>query len=251
MQRVIHFSGGRTSALMTIMLNPTENDIVLFTDTKREHPDTYKFIEAFEKNEGIKIHKATFTHKNVPGLSGFDALVELKKYLPNRTKRICTVELKINTARRYLRSLGIQSYHSYIGFRFDEPLRVKRHFERWKKVKTIFPLYNARITKEYVNNFWQNKPYNLEIPSILGNCDGCFLKGKSALLRIFAQHPEIAEKWILDESKIPVRGNYDTPATYIKGVTYKQLLELSKQNPFSKKDMEELQPAFSCSCTSL
>ena len=49
MKRVINFSGGKTSALMTILLKPTDNDIVLFTDTGREHPYTYKFIDEFEK----------------------------------------------------------------------------------------------------------------------------------------------------------------------------------------------------------
>ena len=43
MKRVINFSGGKTSALMTIM-NYREGDLVIFTDTGREHPKTYKFI---------------------------------------------------------------------------------------------------------------------------------------------------------------------------------------------------------------
>jgi hypothetical protein len=30
MKRVINFSGGKTSALMTILLKPTEDDLVLF-----------------------------------------------------------------------------------------------------------------------------------------------------------------------------------------------------------------------------
>ena len=57
MTRVINFSGGKTSALMTILLKPTNDDIVLFTDTGREHPLTYKFIDDFSVNEGIRVHK--------------------------------------------------------------------------------------------------------------------------------------------------------------------------------------------------
>ena len=48
MQRVINFSGGKTSAYMTI----TEyklGDLVIFCDTGREHSKTYKFINDFEK----------------------------------------------------------------------------------------------------------------------------------------------------------------------------------------------------------
>ena len=90
MKRVINFSGGKTSALMTILLKPTENDIVLFTDTGREHPLTYKFIDDFEKYEGIKVTRISYKGK-------FDAFVRKAKFLPNQQMRICTTELKIKT----------------------------------------------------------------------------------------------------------------------------------------------------------
>lgn len=66
MQRVFNFSGGRTSALMTILSKPTENDIVLFCDTGREADGTYEFIDDFEKHEGIKVHRAVYTNRNAP-----------------------------------------------------------------------------------------------------------------------------------------------------------------------------------------
>lgn len=47
MVRLINFSGGKTSAYMTIK-NYREGDYVVFTDTGREHPKTYKFINDFE-----------------------------------------------------------------------------------------------------------------------------------------------------------------------------------------------------------
>ncbi len=249
MKRVIHFSGGQTSAYMTLLLKPTENDIVLFCDTGREHPLTYKFLNDFEAFEGIKIHRAAYTHIKAPGLKGFDALIERKKYLPNRVKRICTVELKINTARRYLKSLGISSYESYVGFRYDEPMRVLRHPNRWKKVTNKFPLYEMGINKAMVNEYWNKKNYRLEIPSILGNCDCCFLKGKNALINIFKMFPELADKWISDESKISARGNYTKPATYIKDISYKSLLEASKKIQTLNFNIEDLKPAFNCTCT--
>ena len=59
MKRIINFSGGRTSALMTIQ-NYREGDIVLFTDTLREHEGTYKFIDDFKKNEGIPVTRISY-----------------------------------------------------------------------------------------------------------------------------------------------------------------------------------------------
>jgi 3'-phosphoadenosine 5'-phosphosulfate sulfotransferase (PAPS reductase)/FAD synthetase len=233
MKRVINFSGGKTSALMTILLKPTEDDIVLFTDTQREHPLTYKFIDDFEKNEGIKVTRISYD-------GGFDAYVRKVRFLPNQAMRICTSELKIKTAKRYLRSLGIQSFESYIGFRSDEERRVKEYKQFFKKVIPKFPLYDMGISKEDVNQYWLAKPYTLEIPSILGNCDLCFLKGKNAIISILQHYPELADKWIADEKEIG--------ATYFKDISYEQMLDMA-QRQLSLFDLDKQLPAYSCSCT--
>jgi 3'-phosphoadenosine 5'-phosphosulfate sulfotransferase (PAPS reductase)/FAD synthetase len=213
MKRVINFSGGKTSALMTILLKPTDDDIVLFTDTGREHPLTYKFIDDFERNENIKVTRISYKGK-------FDAFVRKVKFLPNQQMRICTSELKIKTAKRYLRSIGIQTFNSYIGFRADEERRVKGYKQFHKKVIPKFPLYDMGISKADVNQYWISKDYSLEIPSILGNCDLCFLKGKSSIITILQHYPELADKWIADEKEIG--------ATYFKDISYQSLLDISK-----------------------
>jgi len=242
MKRVINFSGGKTSALMTILLKPTENDIVLFTDTGWEHPLTYKFIDDFELFEGIKVHKATYTNKKSGNKTGFEAMTEVKSFMPNRMNRLCTVELKVMTAKRYLRSLGVQTFENYIGFRYDEPVRVLRHKEQFKKVATKFPLYDQGITKEMVNQYWLTRQYTLEIPSILGNCDLCFLKGKDNIIKILQLYPELADKWIKAEE-----GKRET---FIQGIKYKDLLKIA-QSQKSLFDLNDALPAYNCSCTSI
>lgn len=233
MKRVINFSGGKTSALMTILLKPTDNDIVLFTDTGREHPYTYKFIDQFEKNEGIKIHRAMYE-------GGFDAYVRKVKFLPNQAMRICTSELKIKTAKRYLRSLGIQSFESYIGFRADEERRINNYKQMFKKVIPKFPLFEMGITKEDVNQYWLSKNYTLEAPSILGNCDLCFLKGKNAIITILQHYPELANKWIADKRSVG--------STYFKDISYQQMLNIA-QKQLTLFDLKDQLPMYSCSCT--
>ena len=231
--RVINFSGGKTSALMTILLKPTEQDIVLFTDTGREHPLTYKFIDDFESNEGIKVTRISYD-------GGFEGMLERNKFLPNPMIRKCTVELKIKTAKRYLRSIGIQRFDSYIGFRADEDRRVKTYKQMHKKVTPHFPLYDMGITKDDVNQYWETKSYKLEIPSILGNCDLCFLKGKNAIITILQHYPDLADKWIADEKRIG--------ATYFKDISYEELLNLA-QKQLSLFELDKQLPAYSCSCT--
>lgn len=239
MQRVINFSGGRTSAYMTIH-EYREGDIVLFCDTGREHPKTYKFINDFEAFENIPVTKISYPGK-------FDGMLAKRDYkrIPNRMLRSCTEELKVNTAKRYLRSIGITTYINMIGFRFDEPERVNRHTDKFKKVITSFPLYEMKVTKKIVNDFWQQKDYNFEIPSILGNCDLCFMKGKNVIISILRNNPEFADKWIKDEEESKRHFGH----TYLPNISMKEMLAISKKPYFKQQDLFELEPAFNCACT--
>lgn len=254
MQRVINFSGGKTSAYMTIS-EYREGDIVLFCDTGREHPKTYKFIHDFEAHEGIPVKWVSYSEyhpikkgalRTISNEMPFELMLAKRKNktLPNRLRRFCTSDLKVGTAKRYLRSIGIQKYTNLIGFRYDEPNRVKKHKEKFKKVTTQFPLHENRITKEFINNYWANKPYSLEIPHILGNCTLCFMKGKDAIAAILLHYPELAEPWIADEERNTKKGH-----TYLPNVTIRQLRDLAQNNLFKTYQLEEMVPAYDCACT--
>jgi hypothetical protein len=246
MQRVINFSGGKTSAYMTSH-EYREGDLVIFCDTGREHEKTYKFINDFEAYENIPVVRLKYYNEEKP----FDALLARKKYkiVPNRVKRICTDELKIKTNKRYLKSIGVLTFENFIGFRADEPLRVARRKQNFKKVFDKFPLYEQGITKPMINDFWSKKPYNLEIPSILGNCDLCFMKGKNAIINILSSYPDLADKWIADEEEAQKNGKYGGH-TYFPDVTYKTLKAIAQNNLFKSVDLSEIAPAFDCACTS-
>lgn len=232
--KVIHFSGGHSSALMTIS-SYVPGDIVLFCDTGREHEGTYRFIADFEAFEGISVTQVSY-----PG--GWSAMLKKHNALPNSHMRFCTGDLKILQARRYLRSVGVRRYTQLIGFRADEQRRAIKYKANWKTVKTVFPLIELGLSKIDVENLWAKKPYRLSMPRILGNCTLCFLKGKAAIIAILTEHPELADPWIEDEESNP-NGH-----TYFEGVTMRQLLGMagSVKKQYNLIDME---PAMQCACT--
>lgn len=246
LKRVINFSGGKTSAYMTIH-EYREGDLVIFCDTGREHPKTYKFINDFEANENIPIIRLKWNNEDNP----FTSLLKKKNYkiIPNRVKRFCTDELKIKTSKRYLRSIGITTFENFIGFRADEERRVLNRKFKFKKVIDRFPLYEKGINKQMINEYWSKKSYTLEIPSILGNCTLCFMKGKNAIISILASYPELANEWIKDEEEAQKNGKYGGH-TYFPDITYKTMLEISQNNLFKDYDLSEIKPAFDCACTS-
>lgn len=246
MRKVIKFSGGKTSAYMTIH-EYNEGDLVIFCDTGREHPKTYKFINDFEAFENIPVIRISLNNEDKP----FDYLLNKKKYkvIPNRVKRFCTDELKIKTSKRYLRQLGIRKFENYIGFRADESKRVLNRKQKFKNVIDKFPLYEKGITKDMINDYWSKKPYTLEIPSILGNCDLCFMKGKNAIMAILREFPELADKWINDEDEAQKNGKFGGH-TYFPDVTYRTLRDIAQNNLFKDYSLDEIKPAFDCACTS-
>jgi len=238
MRRIINFSGGKSSALMTILEYNSATDYVLFCDTGREHPKTYKFINDFEAFENIPIIR-------LGGSNSFDNYLKKVKYnhLPNMQKRSCTIELKVNAARRWARQNVGMSYINLIGFRADEKERVIKNKKRWQQVEQKFPLFERNINKENVNQYWLQKSYNLEIPSILGNCTLCFMKGKNNIINILRHDPSLAKPWIEDEHKSKYK--------YHKDFTIEQLLKLSQMpDLFTGIDLNDLAPAYNCSCTS-
>jgi hypothetical protein len=243
--RVFNFSGGKTSAYMTIK-HYQKGDLVIFCDTGREHQKTYKFINDFEAFENIPVIRLSYYNAE----DGFKALLEKKKYkvIPNRVKRFCTDELKIKVCKRYLRSIGIRKFENFIGFRADEPLRVKKRIQKFVNVIDKFPLVETGVTKQIVNAYFETKPYNLEIPSILGNCTLCFMKGKNAIMAILREYPELAEPWINDEVEAQKHGKYGGH-TYFHNVTIAQLRDTAQNNLFKDFPLEQITPAFNCACT--
>jgi hypothetical protein len=245
MKRVINFSGGKTSAYMTIH-EYRKGDLVIFCDTGREHEKTYKFINDFEANENIPIIRLKFADSDNP----FKALLQKKNYksLPNKFKRFCTDELKIKTCKRYLRSIGIRKFENLIGFRSDEKRRVENRKVKFVNVIDKFPLYDNGIDKQMVNDYWSKKEYTLEIPSILGNCDLCFMKGKNAIISILSVYPELADKWIEDENEAKKNGKLGA-YTYFSDINYQTLKDIAQNNLFKEYNLDEIKPAFNCACT--
>jgi len=236
MKKVFNFSGGKTSAYMTIKYYEA-GDLVIFADTGREHEKTYKFIHDFEAFENIPVIKVAL----FPGKDSFAELLKAKNYnaIPNMNKRFCTNDLKIKVAKRYLRKIGVIEFENFIGFRSDEKERVLKRKQHFKKVHDKFPLYYDGSNKAMINEYWKSKPYNLEIPSILGNCTLCFMKGKNAIISILSAYPELAAPWIEDEQ--------NAKHTYFEDVKIKTLLQIAQSNLF-KNNLEEITPAFNCAC---
>lgn len=138
----IAFSGGRTSAYMLHELLRTngpfpERVAVTFQNTGREMPQTLDFVRECGARWGVKIVWLEYrpvapffeiVSHNSASRDGepFEALIRRRRYLPNQAARFCTIELKVRTAKRYLRSIGWDRWTNCTGIRADEPHRLNK-----------------------------------------------------------------------------------------------------------------------------
>ena len=212
---VISFSGGRTSGYMLWRIIQENNGIpegsvVTFANTGKEEEETLKFVKACQDNWNVDIHWIEYQYAEKPAdrwkkvdfetasRNGepFEAMINDKKMLPNNFMRFCTAELKINTIRKYLKSieLNIEDDSHLVGIRADEPRRAA------KISRDRTPLVVAGVGKEEIGLFWKNQPFDLQLPNFNGvtyhgNCDLCFLKGESQTRSLIAEKPERAVWW--------------------------------------------------------
>lgn len=139
---VVKFSGGRSSGLLLFtllengFLRQDRGDVVLFNNTSCEHPETYKFVaeckrrveetygipffiiqfqtyEDARQGEWRRIHTYRLVNERPYGPENpdgfqwqgevFEELLSNKTYLPNQFSRVCTLSLKLETTRMFLR----------------------------------------------------------------------------------------------------------------------------------------------------
>lgn len=149
-------------------------------------------------------------------------------------QRYCTRILKIETLKRYLKSIGVNDYTSYNGIRYDEP-------RRWQKIKGTdmdieLPLVKWKTTKADVLEWWAKQDFDLKVNEPYGNCDCCFLKGKGKLGIIAKEKPKLFDWWIEMEN--------EAESTFRKGITYKQIRDKSQK----QMGLWDDDPSFECFC---
>lgn len=242
---LISFSGGRTSAYMlwrVLQANGglPSDAVACFANTGKEEDATLDFVRDCEINWGVKIHwleyqstdpKFKVVNFETASRSGepFENLVKKKKYLPNMVARFCTSELKVMTIDRYLKSIGVEEYITFVGIRADEPRRVAKM--RGNKDIKLTPLADAGVTQQDVWDFWSSQPFDLKLQKTNGasNCDLCFLKGANIIMGLIAQNPERAVWWAKMEEDIGGKFRSDRPS-------YAQMMKYTKEQTTLFKD---------------
>lgn len=224
----LSFSGGRTSGYLLWRVLQSNGGLpdcatVCFANTGKEDEATLRFVQRcadewnvpitwieFEDNQdGFRVVDFDSASRNG---EPFEAIIRKRNYLPNPVARFCTVELKIQPERYYLKKvLEWTDWDNMVGIRADEPKRVSRIRANpsggHAGPERIMPLAEAGITKSDVGRFWSSNSFDLELPNINGttpngNCDLCFLKCADRVLSLIREKPSRATWWAKMEGSI-------------------------------------------------
>lgn len=206
----VSFSGGRTSAYMSIWLKQNMSDVFdmrfVFANTGWEHPDTLRFVDEVDRRYDLGLAWVEAVPRRHTGKSSghrvvtyetasrngepFEAVVAAYG-LPNQTFQLCNRELKRNAMQSYAQSIGWanRTYSTAIGIRADETRRVNPKTAEAEKL--IYPLVSMIPTsKDEVLAFFEDFEWDLRIPEHQGNCIGCFKKSDKKLLTLYRENPD-------------------------------------------------------------
>lgn len=268
----ISFSGGRTSAYMLYKILQAwsgklpDDVVVCFANTGKEMEETLRFVDKCSKEWSVPItwvefkdndQKYKIVNFETASRNGepFEELIIKRKFLPNPVSRFCTVELKVRTIHRYLKSIGFIEWDSVLGIRADEQRRMAKigNQDYGKHETKVAPLGNDGVTSNMVGNFWASQSFDLELPNMNGvtmhgNCDLCFLKGAKQVQSLIAENPERAIWWAKAEALVQSSGYATGQGGRFRKdrPSYQQMYDFAKQQQdwIKNSSQDETIPCF-------
>ena len=190
-RHILGISGGRDSAALAVFMrqnHPAIDMEYFFTDTGKELPEVYDFLNRLEGFLGKPIDRLN------PDRDFDFWLAEYGNFLPSAKTRWCTRQLKLRPLNQWLKDdleNGVD-VHSYVAIRADEPNR-SGYKSPHTNMKVHFPLREAGIDKAGVIDLLKDtdigEPEYYRWRSRSG-CTFCFFQQKIEWVRLMQEHPE-------------------------------------------------------------
>lgn len=276
MKTVNSLSGGKTSSYIAVhypadynvfALVRTNDKNCMFPDKKirQEVSDRIgtEFIGTLEMDTIIytMLDLEQYIGKKIDWISGetFDDVIKRgdKVYLPNKTQRFCTIEMKIMPIFYWwAETLNKEVCKMRIGYRANEQRRAKSLLARceddgvqyqkgtfsknkngtnhWETIPyrvPEFPLIKDNIYKDTVEEFWKDKKVRF---AYANNCVGCFHRNP-IFLKYMSSKAEKQYDWFVEQEANAYDSN---KAKWKTGMTYKEIKNSLKQMQMFDDDFE-------------
>ena len=183
MKQIASFGCGVDSVAM-VLLKP-DYDEIIFADTGSEMPQTYAYLDYFEKKSGLKVTKVKSKHGNI-----YDYYFG-KKAQPTIFMRDCTSKFKISVIRKYLREKygKKETFEMNLGIDYSEFHRMRESDRKY--IKNKYPLVEQKLNRDQLKEIIKSKGYLLPEKS---GCYHCCFTTKKGWIKLRNNEPELWEK---------------------------------------------------------
>ncbi|NGY05899.1 phosphoadenosine phosphosulfate reductase family protein [Solimonas terrae] len=222
-RHILGLSGGRDSAALAVFMRQTQPQLPIeyfFTDTGKELPEVYDFLDRLEGFLGCRIVRLN------PDRDFDFWLAEYGHFLPSPKTRWCTRQLKLRPLERWLRD-DLENgtvVNSYVAIRADEPAR-EGYQSTHPNMHVHLPLKEAGIDRAGVVDILRDadvgEPAYYSWRSRSG-CTFCFFQQKIEWVRLSRQHPAAFEEAKAYEKNAKEHGS---PFTWSQGESLDELAQ--------------------------
>ena len=195
-RHLLGLSGGKDSSALAVYMRDRVPEMeYFFSDTGKELPETYEFLDRLEVFLGKPIARLNM-ERDPSENRDFDHWLTLYGgLLPSSQVRWCTVNLKIRPFEEYV---GEDKAYNYVAIRADEdrvgykPLKTAA----LRNIEPKYPFKEDGITKEDVYRILEES--GLGLPDYYNwrtrsGCYFCFFQRKSEWVGLLEQHPDLFE----------------------------------------------------------
>ena len=185
-RHIVSLSGGKDSTALAIYLRDRIPRLeYVFSDTDKELPETYEYLQKLEAFLGRPIERLKSDR-------GFDHWLQVYGgYLPSSRMRWCTKMLKIRPFEQYI---GDDAVRMYVGIRADENRAGYRPTK--PNITPVYPFVEAGYTIRDIHRILDES--GIGFPSYYSwrtrsGCYFCFYQRKHEWVGLKEHHPDLFE----------------------------------------------------------
>lgn len=201
-RHILSLSGGKDSAALAIHMRDRVPDMeYIFSDTRKELPETYEYLERIEDYLGKRVVRLNAD-------LGFDHWYEVYgEMIPSNHRRWCTKMLKLKPFEQHV---GDEPVINYVGLRADE--NRTGYISHKANITPVYPFQEDGLKLPDIERILRNSgvgmpPYTKWGRSRSG-CYFCFYQQKIEWVRLKETHPDLFEK--AKEYEKPYEGSGNT-----------------------------------------
>jgi len=203
-RHILSLSGGKDSAALAIYMRDRVPDMeYMFSDTRKELPETYEYLERISSYLGKEV---TRLNADV----GFDHWYELYGgMIPSNHRRWCTRALKLQPFEKHC---GDDQVVNYVGLRADEDR--SGYISQKPNIKAVYPFKEdgliLRDIEEILRSSGVGMPPYTKWGRTRSGCYFCFYQQKIEWVRLKETHPDLYDKAKAYEKPYEKTGNFFT-----------------------------------------